>query len=119
MPAQTGDLEIYLPGRRLWTVREFDRAGRLGLFRPGERLELIEGEVVKKGSPQASPHATAIYARALIPEYWIVNLQDRLLETLRDPGPDGYRDISVFDETAFITPLANASVSIAVSDLLP
>jgi len=32
-----------------------------------------------------------LYAAAGIPEYWIVNLQDRVLETYQDPAPTGYR----------------------------
>ena len=46
--------EFYLPNRRLWTVEEFDCAGRMGLFKPEERLELIEGEIITKMSPQES-----------------------------------------------------------------
>ncbi len=46
--------------RRRWTRAEFERALRLGLFRPDERLELIGGEVVQKMSPQESPHATSV-----------------------------------------------------------
>ena len=48
------------PSRRCWTVEEFDRAGREGIFRYDEKLELIEGEVFTKVSPQESPHATGI-----------------------------------------------------------
>jgi Uma2 family endonuclease len=28
----------------------------------------------------------SLYARARLPEYWIVNLVDRVLEVYRDPG---------------------------------
>ena len=31
-----------------------------------------------------------LYARQRIPEYWIVNLADKRLETYRQPGPAGY-----------------------------
>lgn len=46
-----------LPQKRLWTREEYHRAAELGLFRPDERLELIEGEVYVKVSPQDDPHA--------------------------------------------------------------
>jgi hypothetical protein len=49
-----------LARRRLFTYREFERAGELGLFRPDERLEFIEGEIIRKVAPQLTPHATAI-----------------------------------------------------------
>lgn len=48
------------PSRRYWTREDYYRAGELGLFRPGERLELIKGEIVTKMSPQGIPHAIAI-----------------------------------------------------------
>jgi Uma2 family endonuclease len=46
--------------RRLWSRQEFERAGELGLFGPEERLELIDGEVIRKVTPQKSPHATGV-----------------------------------------------------------
>jgi len=46
--------------RRPWTRAEFERAGELGFFGPKERLELIGGEVIRKITPQCSPHATAV-----------------------------------------------------------
>jgi hypothetical protein len=42
-----------LLSRRLFTREEFERAGELGLFRPDERLELIEGGVHAPGHPIA------------------------------------------------------------------
>ena len=33
-----------------------------------------------------------LYARAGIPEYWIVNLRDRIVEIYRSPQGDGYTD---------------------------
>jgi len=34
-----------------------------------------------------------LYAKAATPEYWIVNLVDRLLEVFRDPGEGRYRQL--------------------------
>ena len=53
-------IQSILPPRRPWSRREFERAGELGLFGPEERLELIGGEVVRKVTPQKTPHATSI-----------------------------------------------------------
>jgi hypothetical protein len=36
---------------RRWTRDEYYRAAELGLFRPGERLELLDGEIIQKMSP--------------------------------------------------------------------
>ncbi len=52
--------EALLPEHRLWTREEFERAGEMGLFGPEERLELIAGEVVRKITPQKTPHATSL-----------------------------------------------------------
>ena len=50
---------VYGPRRRRGTRQENERATEIGLFGPEERLELIEGEVIRK-VPQNTPHATAL-----------------------------------------------------------
>jgi Uma2 family endonuclease len=188
------------PRRRLWSREEFHRAGHAGLFGPEERLELIGGEIVRKVTPQNTPHATAVllgeealrglfpsghvvraqlplalgpdsepepdlavvggairdyeqahpstavlvvevadatlafdrtmkaglYASVGIPEYWIVNLQDRVLECHREPAPmtdqpfgHHYRSITRHPEPGTIAPAAAAGRPVAVADLLP
>lgn len=44
---------------RRWTRQEYDRLVVQGFFHPEERLELMEGEIVRM-TPQGSLHATAI-----------------------------------------------------------
>jgi Uma2 family endonuclease len=68
----------------------------------------------------------SIYARAGLPEYWIVNLVDRTLEVHREPGPAidvpddwSYRSIDVLRPPATVTPLAAPAARIPVADLLP
>jgi Uma2 family endonuclease len=64
------------------------------------------------------------YARAGIPEYWILNLVDEVLEVHRDPsGPQAgsratYRTRAVLARGAVVVPRA-ARAGIAVADLLP
>jgi Uma2 family endonuclease len=67
-----------------------------------------------------------LYARARLPEYWIVNLVDRVVEVHRDPQPDPsadlgavYRSVEVLRPPAMLSPLAAPAARIAVSDLLP
>ncbi len=69
---------------------------------------------------------SAIYARAGIRDYWIVNLVESVVEVRRDPGPlapparaRGYRSIEIFRTPAVIAPLAAPAARIAVADLLP
>lgn len=187
------------PEIRRWSREEFERAGEVGLFGPTERLELIDGEVVRKMSPQGSAHANSIarleaglrprvgpgrliriqlplalgddsepepdiaivdgtlddydrahpvsarlvveaadtslqfdrtvkaslYARAEIPEYWIVNLFDRVLERFREPAamaeqPFGhhYRSITRHTEDDAVAPLLGCE-ALVVRDFLP
>src|SRR5437879_13352789 len=44
---------------RRWTRVEYERLIELGVFQPGERLELIDGLLVVR-EPQGSRHASAI-----------------------------------------------------------
>jgi len=193
------DAQLQLPGQRLWTRDEYERAGELGLFRPDERLELIEGLILRK-TPQKSPHASGIrmteealraafpsghdvrgqlplalgeysepepdvavvsgsyrdyvnshpvtavlvvevadsslaldrstkaslYARSGIPEYWILNLVDRLLEVHRGPAAMAeqpldyhYRTVMRLTVEETVSPLAAPQAVIRVADLLP
>lgn len=184
---------------RLWTREEYLKMAEAGVFAPGERVELIEGEIIKM-TPQKGPHMTGVtlvseelrrafgkgyvvrvqgplalgplsepepdvtvvrgsprdyrdshpttavlvvevsdttlvldrqqkpglYARAGIPEYWILNLLERVLEVYRDPAPlpdhplgYGYRSSERLDASASVAPLAASATPIAVADLLP
>lgn len=60
-----------------------------------------------------------IYAAAGIEDYWIVNLSERTVEVRRQPGPSGYRSLQTFTQTDTLSPLFNASATVAVADLLP
>ena len=182
-----------------WRRLEYERLVDLGAFPPGDRLELVAGELLVH-EPQGSPHATAIrsaqealraalgpgweirtqmpvalddesepepdvtvvpgsfrdysgahpsrpallievaesrlafdreekgslYARAGVPDYWIVNLLDRVLEVYREASPDirarhgwSYRAALSLGPKEHIAPLAVPSVRILVADVLP
>lgn len=177
---------------RRWSRQEYDKMIEAGIFRPDERVELIEGEIVEM-SPQDPAHsvgirlaeealrrafpsgfdvrtqlplalddsepepdvavvlgsirdylashpATAVlvvevadssldfdrrrkgrmYARHGIPEYWIVNLLDRVVEVYREPRPEGsYSVVRRFTEADSLTPLKSPDLRIPVSTLLP
>ena len=182
---------------RRWTRQEYERMAELGLFRPEERVQLLDGEIVIT-TPQNSPHAAAIgktervlarvfgdaywiriqmpivldpdsepepglavvsgapadyvqehprvaalvvevadstialdrgrkallYARVVIPEYWIVNLPDRCLEMHREPVASAqpaphYRVRLQLGPSDSIAALAKPDFSLRVEDLLP
>ena len=177
-----------------WTREAFEKLAEVGLVDPDARLELIDGEILQKMSPQSSRHATAVllvaealrsvfaspaytvrvqlplalgpysepepdvavvegtprryreahpstavlvvevadaslafdrtrkaalYARAGIPDYWIVNLLDGVLEVHRQPEGDAYRERLVLPSQERVRPLARPEVEIAVAELLP
>jgi len=193
MPVMT----IYERKTRLWSRKEYDRLIELGVFQPGDPIELIGGELTV-AEPQGAPHYTSIqrtaralerafgpewnvrtqgpfgldeesepepdvavvagtlddygrdhpsraallvevsesslafdrghkgsvYARAGIPDYWIVNLVDRVLEVYREPAPDvaapfgaRYSTREVLDPSRQVSPLAAPHASIHVLDL--
>src|SRR5579885_182049 len=67
-----------------------------------------------------------LYARAGIPEYWIVNLVQNQLEVRRDPQPDPanprrfrYTQTIILKAGDTIAPLAAPQALVAVADLLP
>ena len=62
----------------------------------------------------------AIYLRAGIADYWLVNLLDRQLEVYRQPSPAGiYADFRVYQPSESVAPLGAADKLVAVADLLP
>lgn len=89
--------------------------------RPALVVEVAESSLdydrTRKGS---------LYARAAVPDYWIVNLVDGVVEVYRDPEPDGsaafgysYRSVTRLAPPATVVPLAWSGERIAVADLLP
>jgi Uma2 family endonuclease len=68
----------------------------------------------------------SLYARARVPEYWIVNLVDRALEVHRDPVADAaarygwrYTTVATLRPGDTVTPLSAPDSPISVGDLLP
>ena len=187
------------PRTHRWTRVEYDRLIDKGVFQPGERLELLAGDLVVR-EPQGDPHTLAVelagealgaafgpgwrvriqlpvaldeesepepdvsvapgrardrreakpsrlalvveiaesslaldreykgslYARARIPDYWIVNLVDRVLEVYRDPGPAAaahygwaYRSVHTRRSGEQVSPVAAPPAHISAADLLP
>ena len=67
-----------------------------------------------------------LYARAGLPDYWIVNLVEGVVEVYRDPRPMSdppggwrYRSVVVHRPPTAVTPLAVPDRRIRVVDLLP
>jgi Uma2 family endonuclease len=163
-----------------------------GVFGPGDRLELLEGEIIDR-APQKSRQATAVtlmadalrsafgsgvtvrvqlpfaldddsepepdvavvpglprdyrdahpdralllcevsdttlaydrghklraYARAAVPEYWILDLAAGTLEVCREPEGDGYAERRLMPADARVSPQDRPTQVLVVKDLLP
>jgi Uma2 family endonuclease len=184
--------------RRKFSKAEYYRMAEMGFFN-GQRVELIDGEVILM-SPQEASHATAVglvadalqaifsegftirvqqpldlgevhepepdiavvpgqrrdyatshpktatlivevaltsvdydrnvksslYAKAGIPEYWLLNLRDRRLEVFREPVPMpdqkfgfGYKSMRIYLPDETVSPSAKPDTKIKVADMLP
>jgi Uma2 family endonuclease len=88
--ASTDDPEITT--RRFKRV-EYEQLTEMGIFQPGERLELLDGLLVVR-EPQGTPHATAIRLavsalRAIFGVGWVVDAQLPVaLDDDSEPEPD-------------------------------
>jgi Uma2 family endonuclease len=78
---------------RRWKRVEYERMIELGVFQPGERLELLDGLLVVR-EPQGSRHAAAIRRvlsalRATLGEAWQIDSQLPIaLDAESEPEPD-------------------------------
>src|SRR5256884_3237647 len=98
-------MTTYPARTRRWTRAEYGRLIEVGVFRPGEPVELLGGELIVC-EPQGSAHYTAIglvedALRAALGPAWLVRSQGPIaLEDESEPEPDiavtrgGRRDYS-------------------------
>jgi Uma2 family endonuclease len=91
---------------------------------PTEPVLVVEVSLARYAFDRTSK--ASLYARAGRPEYWIVNLVDRILEVRRNPvasarAPYGwdYANVEVWRVGDTVSPLAAPEAVVAVADLLP
>ena len=83
----------YSARTRRWTRAEYEHLIEIGIFRPGEPVELMDGDLVVS-EPQGTAHCTAIglvedALRAALPAGWFVRSQGPLaLDDDSEPEPD-------------------------------
>jgi Uma2 family endonuclease len=82
---------------------------------------LLVVEVSDSSLAQDRLTKTAIYATAGVPEYWIVNLRDDVVEVHRAPDPSTrrYAERRVVARTERIELVAVPGVSIAAGEIIP
>jgi Uma2 family endonuclease len=59
-----------------------------------------------------------LYAKDGIPEVWIVNLPDGLIEIYRRPGPGGYQEIRLARPGETVAPEAFPDLQVLVADII-
>jgi Uma2 family endonuclease len=61
----------------------------------------------------------ALYARAGIADYWVVDLPGRRIVVHRQPSGNGYGEITAYTAEERVAPLVRPADTILVADLLP
>ena len=61
----------------------------------------------------------ALYARAGIEEYWVLDVNNRGLVAHRNPAAGHYTSVEYFKETESVPPLAAPTSALPVSEMLP
>jgi len=68
----------------------------------------------------------SLYASAGVPEYWILNLRERVLEVYREPAADAravygaaYRQQRIYTTGEPVSPLCALDATLAVEQLMP
>jgi Uma2 family endonuclease len=86
---------------------------------PSTALLMIE--VADSSLAQDRLSKARIYAAAGIPEYWIVNLVDEVVEVMRDPDPPAalYRDVRSAARGERLELVALAGAALDAAELLP
>lgn len=70
-----------LPKRRPFNVEEYHDMGRVGILRPDERVELIEGDIVRM-SPIGGPHANCVN---ILTAFFAIGLAGRAITSIQNP----------------------------------
>ena len=93
------------------------RPGALGAPRRGELLLAVE--VADSSVEDDRAVKVPLYARAGIPEAWLLNVRDGVLEVHREPGPDGYAWHRTYRPEQHVAAAAFPDLVLRVADLLP
>ncbi len=110
-PLAVGDVSEPEPDLALVPNLDYSRAHPTRAFLV---VEVAESSLSKDRLLKA-----AVYARAGIPEYWIVNLAERRIEVHRSPGSAGYAIVTTHGTTDILRPEAFADIEVAVASVLP
>jgi Uma2 family endonuclease len=125
--------------RRLFTVDEYHRMAKAGIFGPEEPqpdMLVLRPRAVSYSRAHPTPEdvllaievadttvrfdrivKARLYARARIAEYWLIDTAHEAVDVFRDAQSDAYMDFATFGRGTSIAPLAFPDVAITVDDL--
>ena len=83
------------------------------------RTALLVVEVAESSLQHDLSVKAGQYAKAGIPEYWVVNLVDDVVEVFRAPSPGGYQEHKRMQAGETIRPMALPDLSIDIAELIP
>ncbi len=93
--------------------KDFYRSGH-----PGPKDVLLIIEVAESSLEQDLDTKLRLYAKAGIPEYWVIDLNRDVLMVHRDPAGQRYAAVSEHDSSARVSPAAFPDLSLDLQNLL-
>lgn len=97
-------------------LRRAEGFGGAWLPRPGDVVLLIE--VADTSLERDWEVKFPRYAAAAIPEAWLVDLEADTITICRDPGPEGYRDVSTVSRGDTLQPENLPGTTITADEIL-
>jgi Uma2 family endonuclease len=79
---------------------------------------LLVVEVAVSSQPVDRGVKPALYARAGVPTYWLVDVPEKVVEVRCEPGPNGYRRCEVYGVGASVPAPAEGVAELGVASLL-
>jgi Uma2 family endonuclease len=93
------------------------RKGDYRRARPTSRDVLLVIEVADSSLRHDQSEKAGVYASAGIADYWIVNVEEQLIEVYRRPGKRGYRDRQTYTKAQSVSPLALPKAKLVVKSV--
>jgi Uma2 family endonuclease len=88
-------------------------------YRSKRTKPLLVVEVADSSLAYDSGEKASLYAEAGVPEYWVVNLIERVLVVFRDPKNGSYQTRSSIEPRARVAPEAWPDLAFEVRELFP
>ncbi len=85
---------------------------------PGPEDVLLVVEVAETSLAYDREIKVPLYGRYGIPEFWLINLRDNVVEVYRRPFAQGYKETLVFEKGDTLTPALLPDVHIAVQEIV-